>query len=419
MKNKIGELIKKISLIYVFLYVFNTALIFKLIGSQISMILFITSFIFLLLLSLSRKLKKYQLITLLLCLIVFFIQITNNHYIFEGREADVIKYSLCLMLPFIIVTNKDLVNMFPKLMTVFGLEHVFLTMVIQLFRNLYINNIMPWLYNGNYTYANLQFNLGYNPGITSNYSTNAVYISIAIISVFANYLNKKRKSDLILLIVSFVALLYTAKRAHLIFSIITCIFMYIFVNRKKVSKKIIKILIYVIIIGMAFVITSTFVPAITKVIDRFEEGYQSGDMLNGRTELYSLALDLWNDNKLLGNGWGSYSYYYKIRYHWNNIEYLDTHNVYLQLLCEVGLVGLAFFLILAFKILEKNIKVNKIYMKQSQASIFTLGYVLFFLMYCFSGNPLYDTFCYSIFFASVGITRYLYYERVVGEKENE
>lgn len=413
------NIVKKLSFIYIFLYMFNSALLFRLIGSQISTFLFVFSFCIILISTKIKVIRKYQFITLLLCILIFFLQIYNNYYLIEGRDAEVLKFSLCLFLPFLLTINDDLIRMFPGIMKFFGLEHVFATIFVQLFKTFYMSYILPWLYNGKYVFAISSLNSGYNPGITSNYSTNASYICIAIIILFAQYINKKEKKNLILLLLSFLALLFTAKRAHLLFSIISCIFLYLIVNRKKISNKLIKLSAGLFATIILFFTTSLFIPSVSNVIDRFEEGVKSGDLINGRGELYELAINLWKEDKILGNGWGSYSYKYKILYHWNNLEYLDAHNVYLQLLCETGIIGLLFFLVIIIRVLIKIIKVNKHSNLQNDEGLFSLGYLIFFILYCFSGNPLYDLFCYPAFFSSIGITIYLYYEKFVGEKNEK
>lgn len=402
--------IRYISFFYLFLYVFNNPILFKLFGSSLSTGLFLISIVVLLITKKINKIKYYQISIFLICLIIFIIQIKNNYYLLEDRTTDVLRFSVCLMLPFIITINKDLIPCFPKFLKFFGLEHVFATIFVQIFSGFYMNNIMPWLFKGKEVTAYQNLKMGYNPGITSMYSTNGTFISFAILALFSEYMNNKKKSTLVLISISFLALLFSAKRAHLLFSILSCVLIYFFVNREKYSKKLIKFVIGIFIGIVAVLIVSTFVPEVKNVFTRFEEGYAEGNLLNGRNELYDLALSYWRKKPLFGNGWGSFSYFYKINYHWDNLEYLDVHNVYIQLLCECGIVGLLFFLLLAINILIKAIKINLMEKLRNGATILALGYQIFFLLYCFSGNPLYDNFCYTFYFISVGLTMWTYYE---------
>lgn len=411
--------IRSLSFFYLFLYVFNNPILFKIIGSNLSTGLFLVSIIILLITRKIKKIKYYQVAIVGICLLIFLIQIKDNYYILEGRIIDVIRFSFCLMLPFIITINNDLIQYFPKFLKIFGLEHVFATIFVQIFPDFYINNIMPWLFDGKEVIAYQNLKMGFNPGITSIYSMNGTFISFAILSLFAEYMNNKKKSVLVLLLLSFLALLFSAKRAHLLFSILSCIFLYFFVNREKYSKKIIKSLIILLTCIVVFLVVSNFVPEVRNVFIRFEEGYKEGNLLNGRDELYDLALSYWKKALLFGNGWGSFSYFYKLDYHWNKVEYLDVHNVYIQLLCECGIIGFVFFLSLAILILIKTIVINLEEKSRNWATILALGYQIFFLLYCFSGNPLYDNFCYTFYFISVGITMWTYYqnkkEKFIGE----
>lgn len=64
-----------------------------------------------------------------------------------------------------------------------------------------------------------------------------------------------------------------------------------------------------------------------------------GDLTTGRTELYNSAIDLFVQYPLFGSGIGHYEFY-------NGIY---SHQFFLQLLCEFGLLGTILFLIPIFK----------------------------------------------------------------------
>ena len=48
--------------------------------------------------------------------------------------------------------------------------------------------------------------------------------------------------------------------------------------------------------------------------------------------------------------------------------------------------------------IEKNLSIKK-----RNSVLFLLGYNIFFVLYCFSGNPLYDIQCYALFFILIGV----------------
>lgn len=65
-----------------------------------------------------------------------------------------------------------------------------------------------------------------------------------------------------------------------------------------------------------------------------------------RIELWTDALELFKSNPLLGSGFHTYAYMKRVG------SYADTHNIYLKVLIETGLVGLALFLWLLAKTLR-------------------------------------------------------------------
>ena len=166
-----------------------------------------------------------------------------------------------------------------------------------------------------------------------------------------------------------------------------------------------------------------FIPQILNVVTRIEDGIREGNLLNGRQDFYDLTISMWNDHRILGNGWGAFSYNFQ-RYLYDEnygVEYLDAHNVYLQLLAECGIIGFLFFLgiMIYIYIFTFNLIKNKKYNLNDATLNFSIGYQTFFLLYCFTGNPLYDMQCYCIYFICIGITIKKYMELRRNEEKNE
>lgn len=62
-----------------------------------------------------------------------------------------------------------------------------------------------------------------------------------------------------------------------------------------------------------------------------------------RLELWTDAMELFKSNPLLGTGFDSYAYMRRVH------NYADTHNIYLKVLVETGVIGLGLFLWLLAK----------------------------------------------------------------------
>ena len=409
----IKSIILNICMFLILLYPFNSTITniiypnnFVCIGSILG------SMIIIVLLKGIKKFKKKEIFVLSISLIFAVITVINNYYWKSGSELRVILYLIYLLLPFVIAHNENCIASLCKVIKVFFAEHILATYIGIFFKDFYKNYILSLVCEGRITcVASGNFFHGYIPGITSHFSTNAIYLSISTLFLYAELLSSKKKSTFIFFILSLIALFTTGKRAHLIFTIICCLVLYLYDKSKKksVSKKIMKLSIVGIVGIFGMLILSKYVPEITNIFSRFESLIESGNILNGRNSLYELAFSLWDKHVIFGNGWGAFSYFYQITlYQVGDVAYIDAHNVFIQLLCEVGIVGFIFvalIMVLSFFNICQQIKKsesltneNKIFLK------FSFLYQLFFLFYCITGNPLYDPQCFVIYFITLGYT---------------
>lgn len=349
--------------------------------------------------------NKKGLMVLAITLLIMVITLINNYYWLEGRESRVILFAIYLFLPFIVCNNSELENVIKNVVKLFSYEHMIGTYIGIIFKDFYKNTILTKLCAGRTICVALGNNYhGYMTGFTTNFSTNAIYLSISTLLFFSELLQKKSKKSLLLFALSLIALFTAGKRAHLIFTIICCLALYLIKKNKDIIKKYIKLLIIGIVAIFILVLASEYIPEIANVFNRFELLMETGDLLNGRSELYDLAFNLWDKHLLIGNGWGSFSYYYQLNlYTIGTLSYIDAHNVYLQLLCETGIIGFAFFILIMLGVFVKSINLVKKNMNNTMI-LFNFCYQLFFLLYCFTGNPLYDPMCYVIYFIMIGYT---------------
>lgn len=330
-------------------------------------------------------------------------------------------YVISLLLFFILCHTENWISVAITIFIIFSLEHVICTWLFYMFPKFYFNQILPIFPDMFQQDLKYQFYNGQIAGLTYHYSTNAMYLSIANLIFFSLVLKKDTKKFtkvlyFILLVLSFGALLLTAKRAHFIFVIISFIILYFVYNKDNYKQNIIRMITIFIISTFVLLILANFIPSLNNTFDRIHQFAYSSDFSNGRFPLYSLALELFKKHPLIGNGWGSYKYFYLTQnLALSNYSLMDVHNIYLQLLCEVGIFGTLLFLFLFGKILFDTI----VLLRHSECNANTkcfltisLGIQVFILLYGMTGNPIYDvqmffqyilaiSICYSIKFYNV------------------
>lgn len=160
-------------------------------------------------------------------------------------------------------------------------------------------------------------------------------------------------------------------------------------KNKKVSRFLENLLGVLFIIFALYIIASVFSDSrnsVIRILEYISVAKNGGDITNGRLSLYANAIKEFVDNPIFGIGWGRYSILY---------ETSGAHNIYLQLLCECGIIG--FFVTLACMgaALRKCIsQLKKAMHIRNQYIIIICKMGLFLqvytLVYGMFGNPIYD-----------------------------
>lgn len=252
----------------------------------------------------------------------------------------------------------------------------------------------------------------YRSGFTAHYSTNSIYLSMGLVCWtcgLAGCRGKLRVKDLAFSLMLLLALFLTTKRGPLLASVAAIAVSYLFVNREKFTGTMLKVIVYVGIAFIVFGVLAMFVPAIQATLERFVQ-LSEDDTGNGRTYLYDFAWHLFYEKPMFGTGWGFYSKYVATTsvgamYRDIGFSAMSAHNVYLQLLAETGVVGLVSFAVPAFVTIALSMRRSNFCFESfvygdSFCLWACLGIQFFFLIYCFSGNPLYDPQCYIPYFIS-------------------
>ena len=315
-----------------------------------------------------------------------------------SRAYTIQAWSICACLLFYCFGNaiNSWHELFLNLLLWVGAFYVITTILSMLIPMFFYRVCIPFF--SGYGYADKMIALyqqGYITGFTPNYSMNAMYLAVtfgAYISIaFAkNFMAQKYN---IMALLSFSCVLFTGKRAHSIILIVAVLVLYLSIHCDEPIKKWGKVLIILAISALAFSIAVQLIPQLLNVINRFIETSEAGDIEMGRGITRSLAIELWLEHPLLGNGWDFFKYYY------NDLTgiFINVHCVYVQLLCEVGIIGtfifIAFFvssLVKAIYLLRKMTLDKESDYYKHLAIIYSVYIQVFFIIYCFTGNPLYD-----------------------------
>lgn len=242
------------------------------------------------------------------------------------------------------------------------------------------------------------------PGLTMHYSTNGMLLAAGLM-IFGSYaLTEKRWSNYILFLISTVALLLTGKRAHIIFGFTALYLCYFVYNSNAKKSRLIKCIGVFLGALSAFAVASYFVPALGTVVNRFVETTETGDMSVGRVDVWLKAFSIFGKHSIVGIGWGQYVY--QGGWFWN------IHNIYLQLLVETGIIGFIiycgwflFHLIRTWLVYSKMSLNRKDYTNTDYCLMnFSLAMQIFFLLYGFTGNPLYDREMFVPYFIACAIS---------------
>lgn len=334
------------------------------------------------------KIRKKNMEYILAVLLITFI------YVFRNKQLSInilssTTYFFAILLLFLLQFSDKWIEIPYKIINLFTYEHLIGTYFVFLFPDIYKKIVLP-IFKSSSGYADLinQVNANMNAGFTGNYGINALYLTIGFITMFSRCIaiRKFKRKDIILLVFTFLGIVLTVKRGPLIFGIITIIIEYILVNKEKIPSKIFKLSISIILIAIFMISASSTIPSISHIYDRI---FNSSDVLNGRERLYSLAISLFNEHTFFGIGWGNFKYYYSLYY--NTSELLNVHNVYLQLLCETGIIGTIVIVFFMLKSAIKSYRMQKsgLFEKYNVELATSFALQLFVILIGISSTPLY------------------------------
>ena len=215
-------------------------------------------------------------------------------------------------------------------------------------------------------------------GISSN--RNISSSSIIIKFIFLIFLMNSSSSFFnkiflkILEVIAIVSIVLLQSRLGL-FSLILVYILFFFIYKDKRKHYVISLL----IVFLSSISLSSSDGS--KVIDKNYNilNIESDESLNQRLNFYSIAIELFNQKPIFGHGIGSWKYeslaYKKSEDNTVLIPYY-THNDFLQILVETGIIGLGIYFVILFYLFNNALKLFK---RDKNMSIFIILFFLFFL----------------------------------------
>ena len=191
------------------------------------------------------------------------------------------------------------------------------------------------------------------------------------------------------------ALFLTAKRSGLLFGLGAMMLGYVaYGNKKNSFLRLVGLLIAAL---AAVMILSRFLAPVRIVIDRFLELGKDSSTIN-RLKMWQLALELFMKHPVIGIGWEGFKYQYYVNIGAQSsgaYEYLDAHNVYLQVLAETGITGFVLYCYCVFSTFITTLKLLRSKARilrdaDKIAVLYAFMYQIYYILYCVTGNCLYD-----------------------------
>lgn len=264
-----------------------------------------------------------------------------------------------------------------KIMYVLSSVHVIATIVARFFPDimLYINQKL--LQPSAYIVVRRLYNQKTYSGIAPQTGTDAYFIMVFLIISLFIFINKKNIWTLGLNFIGVYALLVTSKRASLLIYgliLLVCLLYYLTIKHKGTNKIIIKIIVASLIIILFLYVINAFGYL-------FVEGDVEG-ISSGRWGLYTTMLDMYLKKPVLGYGFG----------HILKVFGMHGHNIYLQLLCEYGLLSCVFFVWFFQSLIQTYRLFKKSTGERALLNGISLCFQIYFIVYGVFGNPVFDYF---------------------------
>ena len=241
----------------------------------------------------------------------------------------------------------------------------------------------------------------------------AAYLMVIAITLLLSKCAADRKvtrKNAIWFCIYFIALLLPAKRMLFVIGLMICMLYLMFWTSGK--KRINAMGGFGALVCFGFIVANN-IPTLNILVERFAL-YSGDETFNGRVYLWERAFEMFQNKPLLGYGYGSfnsYASYYGIILTSTREWISQAHNIYIQLLGEMGIIGAFVFFVMASCGARNFIKVYRMKSwldRYDYALLFLGGNIqIVTLLYGLSGNCIYYSNQIMVYFWGLALMVFL------------
>ena len=330
-----------------------------------------------------------------LWLMILAFVLINNAQLAHGKSNETLEFTLCVLVFFVCTYNAEWAKTAPVILLLIGLPNLIATILFYVNSGLYETFIAATYKE--YQNGTFDGQYGYRAALAGHYSHNGTYLAMVMIILFCIlFCVKMKKMNKIITVAACLAAIYaiflTTKRAHLMFGGAAVITIYYIANRESMSKKMTRSLLIAGAIAVSGGMIVEMVPAISQTLDRLSKAGTDGAS-QYRFIMWEYALGHVYEKPFFGHGWFGFTFNPDTAKIPGSVN--GTHNVYVQLFYDVGIIGFLVFvstiLVMFIMTLRSLIAIKKADSDYLLAISISLAIQLFFILYGFTGNFLYDS----------------------------
>ena len=244
-------------------------------------------------------------------------------------------------------------------------------------------------------------------GLVGDYQAGGMMMSISCILFLIDYFNDTNQNiNIIGILLSLCGLFISGKRMFALIVIFSFVIIYFFSEGRNKRTKFFG---GVILLIVGVIIMYISVPMVRELLVRIATLRGNDTVVtSGRNVLWEKATEIFDKNKLYGIGFGAFQTYFSDHYNISGIQAFLTHNIYYGLLAETGIIGFTLYVFFMLYSIVKSICVWKKIKQMEEDKIkylcrYSILMQLWFIIYGFTGNGIYDANESFFYFSSIAI----------------